>query len=170
MNLKKQDRENPMDIDRQLRELEKKAPKDGTTPRIMTAISPVLRAFAERLHRTGYYILQSPDRRWQLTTLSNRMNPNLEKRVVYAFPTLEDARAFASQQGEREAIAPLVPTTHILFQAFAFKDTLDSLIFFEEPGNSVRGTEIHQQDLQNSVRSQLQRQFASDRHVPPDIA
>ena len=159
-----------MDMERQLQELEDKAPKDGITPRIMAAIAPVLRLFAERLRRLEYYMLQSQDRRWQLTTLSNRMNPNLEKRVAYAFPTVRDARAFASKLGGGDAIATLVPTTHILFQAFALKDALDSIIFFEEPGNLTRGTEIHQQDLQNAVRDRLQKSFSSLRNVPPDIA
>ena len=157
-------------MERQLRELEDKAPKDGITSQIVAAISPVLRLFAERLRHLEYYMLQSQDRRWQLTTLSNRMNPDLEKRVAYAFSTVRDARAFASQLGGGDAIATLVPTTHILFQGFALKDTLDSIIFFEEPGNLARGTEIHQQDLQNAVRTQLQKSFSSFRTVPPDIA
>ena len=81
-------------LDQQMQALIDNAPQDGQTPLIMQAIAPVLKHFATRLQRSQYYILQSSDRSWLVTTLSNRSQPELEKNVIYAFPTLKDSHNF----------------------------------------------------------------------------
>jgi hypothetical protein len=46
------------------------------------------------------------------------------------------------------------PVTHILFQMLALK-SLDSLIFFETPGNLKQGVEIRRPEFQALLQAQL---------------
>lgn len=48
-----------------------------------------------------------------------------------------------------------IPVTHILFQMLALK-SLDSMVFFDTPGNLRQGTEIHKQEFQATVQAHLQ--------------
>ena len=54
---------------------------------------------------------------------------------------------------------------YILFQLAAMED-VDSVIFFEVPGQPMTGTEIRRADLQMLIQEQL-RQHSE---LPPDIA
>jgi hypothetical protein len=47
------------------------------------------------------------------------------------------------------------PVTHILFQMLALK-SLDSLIFFETPGNVAQGIEVRRQEFQALLQAKLQ--------------
>ncbi|MDC0835531.1 hypothetical protein CKA32_002601 [Geitlerinema sp. FC II] len=159
-----------MSLDTQIQTLIENAPRDGSTPQAIEAIAPVLKALAEQLRHREYYILQTPDGNWLTTTLSNRANPDLEKSVVYGFPSLEDARTSRPQTTERELIAAPLPVTHLLFQMLAF-DRVDSLIFFEMPGNRETGTEVKREDLQRAVRLQLQSYLQQKKsNIPPNLA
>ena len=80
-----------MNLDKQVQTLIENAPQDGTTPQIIEAIAPALKLLAEQLKHPQYFIWQTLDENWVMTTLSNRTQPNLEKQVIYAFPTLKDA-------------------------------------------------------------------------------
>ena len=82
-----------MDLDRQIKVLVDEAPQDGVTPQVVAAVAPVLLLLASRLRHLQYYILQNLDRDWVVTTLSDRANPKVTKRVIYAFPTLADVSA-----------------------------------------------------------------------------
>ena len=161
-----------MDIDRQLQQLIDNAPPDGQTPGVMAALAPVLKLLASRLQRKDYYIWQSLEQEWVLTTLSNRARPEIEKNVVYAFATLKDAADFQSMP-DPQLIALQVPVTHIFFQLFGM-DGVDSIIFFDTPGNLLSGTEVSRQEVQNLIHTQLQRYRSTPRanpsNLPPDIA
>jgi hypothetical protein len=156
-----------MDLDKQIRELIEQAPQDGVTPQGVAAIAPVLKLLASRMRQTDYYVLQTLDRDWVVTTLSNRQQPEVEKNVVYAFATLKDAIKF-QRSLSKNIVGSQMPIVHILFQLLAM-DTVDSLIAFDLPGNLVSGTEIRRQDLQNLIEIQLQQESRS-RNIPPDIA
>jgi len=161
-----------MDLDQQIQLLIDNAPQDGTTPRIVAAIAPALKMLAAQLRHPQYYILQTLDRDWVLTTLSNRTHPNVEKQVIYAFPTRSDAVAGALAPRTLRAIAQPVPVTHILFQMVAL-DTVDSTVFFETPGNLISGTEVLRQDVQSLIQAQLQQHLSAPAPkggFPPDIA
>jgi len=161
-----------MNLDQQIQILIENAPQDGQTPRVVSAIAPVLKLLASQLQHSQYFICQSVDQSWVMTTLSNRTQPELEKNVVYAFPTLKDATSFQSLPASELMVLPL-PVTHILFQLFAM-ETVDSLVFFETPGNLASGTEVRRQDLQNLVHNQLRIHQSTpkspSRPLPPDIA
>jgi hypothetical protein len=161
-----------MNLDRQIKLLIDNAPQDGHTPQAMTAIAPVLKLLAKGLQHSEYYILQTLDKDWVMTTLSNRAQPEVEKNVVYAFSTVKDATDFQSMPDPR-IITLKLPVTHILFQLFAMQ-SVDSIVFFDTPGNLASGIEVLRADLQNLIETQLQQKRSAPRsnrsNIPPDIA
>ncbi|PPS41278.1 hypothetical protein [Chroococcidiopsis sp. TS-821] len=159
-----------MNLDTQIQLLIDDAPQDGITPKVVAAIAPGLKLLAEKLHHLQYYIVQSLEQEWVVTTLRSRDELHQEKRVVYAFPTLEDVATAADI--DPQLIAVPVPITVILFQLIAL-ETVDSIIFFERPGDTTNGVEIRREDMQRLVQVQLQQSSLSNtpsNHIPPDIA
>lgn len=162
-----------MNLDEQIQSLIDDAPQDGVTPRLVAAIAPGLKLLAVKLRHSQYYILQNLDHDWVLTTLSNRANPDVEKRVIYAFPTLQDVTAASVTGIDPQMIAVPIPVIHILFELVAL-ETVDSTVFFETPGDLTTGIEIRREDIQNLIQVQLQQNLsggsASPSQLPPDIA
>jgi hypothetical protein len=74
-----------MDLEQQIQVLIDNAPQDGTTPKAIEAIAPVLTLLANQLRHADYYILQTLDQDWVLTTLSNRAQPELRKMSFMLF-------------------------------------------------------------------------------------
>ncbi|MEG4588694.1 hypothetical protein QUA54_26255 [Microcoleus sp. MOSTC5] len=154
-----------MDLDQQIQALIEKAPPDGATPQILQAIAPALVLIAQQLQHLEYSILQAVDQSWAIVVLSNLKQPGREKRVIYAWTSLKDASQAAAAAGDR--LRPvLLPVTHILFQMIALEG-LDSIVFFESPGNQEVGTEIPREQVQNLINVYLQQYRAAP---PPDIA
>ena len=149
-----------MDLDKQVQLLIDNAPQDGVMPRVIVAISPVLKLLAAKL-RHQYYILQHLDNSWVSTVLS-RTNPDIEKRVIYAYPALQDILGVSDPQ----VIAVPLPVTHILFQLLAL-ETVDNIVFFES-GDSTTGIEVRREDMQNLIQAQLKQKLSNQ--LPPDIA
>ncbi len=159
-----------MDLEQQIQTLIQNSPEDGNTPQIVEAITPALKLLAEQLKHWQYYILQTTSQNWVLTTLSHRSRAELEKRVIYAFPTLKDA---SSSISEDNIVATPMPVIHILFQMIAIQP-LDSLVFFEEPGDLTIATEVKREDVQKLISIYL-RQYqtsssSNSNKIPPDIA
>lgn len=160
-----------MDLDKQITVLIENAPQDGVTPKVVEAIAPVLKLLASQLQHLEYYILQSVDQRWVLFTLSNRTQPQFEKNVIYAFPTLKDA-INSQSVADPDVMAVSLPVTHLLFQLAAM-ETVHSIVFFETPGNLSSGTEVPREDVQNLIQERLQLPSSSQSNppnLPPDIA
>ena len=159
-----------MDLDEQIQMLVENAPQDGIMPQVVAAIAPGLKLLAKQLVHSQYYILQNFDHDWILTTLSNRGNPAVEKRVIYAFPTLQDVPAAGL---DPEVIAVPIPVTHILFQMVAL-ETVDSTVFFKTPGDLSSGIEVRRENIQNLIQLQLKQNLseaiAPVSQLPPDIA
>ena len=154
-----------MDLDQQIQALIEKAPRDGSTPQILEAIAPALVLIAQQLQHLEYSILQAVDQSWAIVVLSNLKEPGREKRVIYAWTSLKDASQAAAAAGDR--LRPvLLPVTHILFQMIALEG-LDSIVFFESPGNQEVGTEIPREQVQNLISVYLQQYRSAP---PPDIA
>ncbi|NJN76602.1 MAG: hypothetical protein HC796_10990 [Synechococcaceae cyanobacterium RL_1_2] len=81
-----------LDLDLQLKHLIEQAPQDGLTPAIMAeVIGPVLKALATQLPRSHYFIVESLSKGLVVTTLRNRLEPDVTKSVIYAFASVEDA-------------------------------------------------------------------------------
>ncbi|MEA5577362.1 hypothetical protein [Anabaena sp. UHCC 0451] len=144
------------------------APDDGVTPKLVATIAPALKAIAQKLQYPQYYILQNLQERWILTTLKHRANPELEKRVVYAFPRLQDISLSSSAGLDPQAVAKPMPVIHILFQLLAL-EPVDSIVFFETPGTISNAIEVERTNLQKIIEQTLQ-QHIPNQQVPPDIA
>ncbi|WP_375510965.1 hypothetical protein [uncultured Nostoc sp.] len=157
-----------MDLETQIQLLIDNAPRDGITPNLIAAIAPALRAIAQKLRHSQYYILQNSESSWVLTTLSNLTNPGLEKCVVYAFPTIQDVSLISPAGLDPQMLAKIIPVTHILFQLVAL-EPVDSIIFLETPGKTTHTVEIRRTDLEKLMQQQL-RQQRSPKQIPPDIA
>ena len=148
-------------LDQQIQSLIDDAPKDGVTPGLIKAIAPGLKQLALNLRHEQYYILQSLDSDWLVTTIRNR--EEIEKRVIYAFPTLQDSFATNSTPFKAQLVALPMPVTHILFQLVALQ-SVDSMIFLENSGEATTGYEINPQDIRKLIQVQIKPQ------IPPDIA
>lgn len=157
-----------MDLEAQIQLLIDNAPRDGITPNLIAAIAPALRAIAQKLRHSQYYILQNSEANWVLTTLSNRANPGLEKRVIYAFPTIQDVSLISPAGLDPQMLAKITPVTHILFQLVALSP-VDSIVFLETPGKTTHSVEIRRTDLEKRMQQEL-RQQRSPKQIPPDIA
>lgn len=161
-----------MDLEQQIQLLIDNAPQDGTTPKLVEALAPVLKLFANQLQHSEYHILQTLDQGWVVTTLSNRSQPEVEKKVIYAFATLKDAVDFQSVS-DPQILAMPVPATHILFQMLSL-ETVNSTVFFDTPSNLTAGTEVRRDDLQRLIQIQLQKNRPVPRsypsNPPPDLA
>jgi hypothetical protein len=157
-----------MDLEAQIQLLIHDAPQDGITPKIITAITPVLYAIASSLRHSQYYILQDIEEHWILTTLSNRANPKLEKRVVYAFPTTHDATANITAVPNSQIVAAPLPVIHILFQLIAL-EPVDSIVFFETSGTTTDSFEVKRSNLQALIQQAIEKD-SSHSLIPPDIA
>ncbi|MGF1519515.1 MAG: hypothetical protein ACFCVB_17170 [Nodosilinea sp.] len=157
-----------MDLDAQVASLQQNAPNDGVTGNAITTVAPILKAIAGQLKHDQYYVLQTLEQGWMMTTLSNRTQPNTQKNIVYAYPTLQAAAASQSANKDPQVMALPVPVVHILFQLLAMQP-IDSLIFFETPGKAGQGVEIRRQDMQALIQAQLQ-QSQPGSAIPPDMA
>ena len=159
-----------MDLDQQLQDLIQQAPQDGVTPTLVTEIAPILKQLASQLRHPQYYVVQTLDQSWAVTTLGNQDQPEIEKVVIYAFPTLADVSGSPYPMQDPQMIALPVPVTHILFQMLAMEGVY-STIFFETPGNLAIGTEIRRDHLNQLIQTHLQeQQIIPASSLPPDIA
>lgn len=158
-----------MELEQQIQELVNGAPQDGKTPKAVRAIAPALRQIAEQLKQTQYYILQTLDQQWVITTLSSQAESEV-KNVVYAFASRQDVALGSQARQNSQMIALPIPVIHLLFQILAL-NTVDSIIFFDTPGDTEMGTEIRCQEVQELIQVQLkQTRWNQDSNLPPDIA
>lgn len=162
-----------MDLDCQIQTLIDRAPQDGHTPQIVAAIAPALKALAQQLQHSQYYILQSLNEQWVFTTLRNNEQPELTKKVIYAFPTLKDASQSPSAKDNPNLMAVPQAITALLFQMVTL-EPIDSLVFFETPGNLQSGVEVRSEDVKNLIQSYLAQLPSSSAppisKIPPNMA
>ena len=127
------------------------------------AIAPVLKSFASQLARLEYYILQNLAEDWVLTTINN---PQLDrdKRVVYAFVSVQDAATFEGKSN-RDLIAMPISVVQLLFRLFSLPE-VDSLIFLEDSRNLNRGVEVKRTLLVTAIERQIRQLM----NTPPDLA
>lgn len=161
-----------MTLDQQIATLIQNAPEDGITPQVVKAIAPGLKMIAQQLQHLHYYIPQTSDQRWVLTTLSNLSQPHLEKRVIYAYPCLEDISSPSQINHTPVTKGVMLPVISILFQMVAIPN-LESIIFFETPGQIESGTEVKKEEIQTLISSyvqQYQKSKSRSRSIPPNLA
>jgi hypothetical protein len=158
-----------MGLDEQIQQLIHDAPQDGVTPDLVQAIAPALKELAVRLSHLQYYIAQTIDGNWAITLLNHETAASTTKQVIYAFPTLKDVSSSPYPMKDPQMIALPLPVTHILFQMMAL-ETIDSIIFFDVPGNVMTGIEIQRDDVQAIIQTQLRQVQPSGGSIPSDIA
>jgi len=155
-----------MDLDQQIQDLVSGAPQDGQTSQAVEAIAPILRQIAQRLKHLQYYIWQSLEQNWVVMTLDNQKNSQLIKRSIYAFSCLEDAlTAAAAGPVDPQLIAIPITIIELLFQTVTLS-SVDSLVFYDHPGNLMLGTEIGCQEVRRLIQMQLQKRY----QIPPNLA
>ncbi|BAQ65900.1 hypothetical protein [Geminocystis sp. NIES-3709] len=145
-----------MDLDQQLRNLINEAPEYGVPSIIMEAgVIPVISAYAHQLDYSSYYLRQNLDNNLILTILGSEQDPEVEKKVIYAFPTIEDATDFPDTKiNDYNLVAQEIPVSQILFQMFTMKE-VDSVIFVEKPENYQQSKEIYCEKLQSAIQQSL---------------
>lgn len=157
-----------MNVDQQIQILIEQAPMYGAKTDDVKIIAPALKALAQRLKHPQYFVLQTLGQNWLMTTLAHRNQKKVQKNVVYAFPTLKDAVDNSQAPDDPQIVALPVPIIQILFQMLAMKP-VDSIVFFETPGDLHAGTEITRQSVNDAIRSYVQLQRHRSQ-LPPDIA
>ena len=150
-----------MELKQQLQVLVDEAAEYGIAPAIIEkAIAPVFEVVARQLQHLEYYVLQNLSEDWVISVISN---DDREKKVIYAFTTVRDAKFKIGQESDVVAIS--LPVVQILFRLFSVGQ-IDSIIFFDRSANTSGGVELKRRDLQNSLQQQLQQLKAT----PSDIA
>ena len=86
------------------------------------------------------------------------------KKVIYGFSSVKDADNFQENK-DNDVLAIPIPITHILFRLFSLT-SIDSMVFFTEPGNFKTAIELKRNDLQNLIQQQLKQLV----NIPNDIA
>jgi hypothetical protein len=157
-----------MELDAQVDLLVRNAQDNGLSPVAITTIAPVLLAVAGQLRHGQYYVLQTLEQGWVMTTLTHRNQPDSQKNIVYAYPSLKDATESQANNLDPQVMALPVPVVHILFQLLAMKP-VDSLIFCETPGQNGQRLEVRRQDLEFLVQSRL-HEPSPGAVIRPDLA
>jgi hypothetical protein len=94
--------------------------------------------------------------------------------VIYAFADEADTQNGSWIAQGTQAIAQPVPVTHILFQTIAI-DSVDSLVFFETPGDLSQGTEVSREKIQRCIQAELKNTLGRPTNfnlpqIPNDLA
>lgn len=139
-------------LDRQVKRLIEGAASHHIPPPAMQIIANVLRTIADRLDYPTYTVLTASNGGWLQVTLSNRQFPELEKKVVYAYPSYRMAKLEANKLVELEPVCQELGTIDLLFQLLGLPE-IDSLIFLQ---HGQGGKEIKRQELYNLCQKQLQ--------------
>jgi hypothetical protein len=141
-----------MDIQAQVQTLIDETPDDQTLQAGIKVVAVVLGQIAQGLGHTQYYVLQNLQQQWQVTTLQNRTNSDLQKTVLYAYGHLADATRMGRTA---DLIAIPIPIVQLLFQFFSF-DQVESILFMDEANTLDQVRELQRQDLQSLVHNALQ--------------
>lgn len=154
-----------MNLKKQLQELLDDALKFEISPLVIEkAIIPGLVKLAKPLKHSSYYVWQNHDNQLISTILKNRTNPNLEKKVIYAFPNIAIAQNHAVIIERLAAVGPEtnviteVAVTHLIFEVFGLtSDVLDSIIFVHEQGNNYQFQELKHQTIQQVLFEKIEK-------------
>ena len=145
-----------MNLDQQLQNLINEAPNYGVPAPIMEyGVAPVLKIFAQQLDYQHYFLRQTSEHNLVITILSNQKNLEEEKKVIYAFPSFDDAAQFPDSKIDNpDIVAQSVSICEILFQMFTMKE-VDSIIFVDQPSNYQQSKEIYCYKLQSAIQENL---------------
>lgn len=159
-----------MDLDQQVQDLIQNAPQDGTTPQLVAEVGPILQQVAGQLKHLQYYIVQTLEQDWAITTLGHPSQSDREKQVIYAFSALKDIASSPYPVKDPGLIALPIPVLDLLFRILTI-DAIDSVIFFDTPGNPFAGIEIERAYLLERIQAHFSDSLRpSSPSIPPDLA
>lgn len=157
-----------MELEQQFQQLINEAPQYGVPSSIMElGVVPVLKLYAEKLNHQEYYLRQTLEDNLVLTVLANKDYPEIERKVIYAFPSVRDA-ARIQDSNDAQVVAKAFPTSQILFQMFTMKG-VDSIVFVDQPNDLKQSKEIVCQDFQKAIQQQL-KNLVNSATSPNNIA
>lgn len=142
-----------MNLKSQLEDLSKTLQGKISSLAIEKAIIPVVVAYAKRVKRGHFFIWENLDKQWVVTTLAHRSNPSLEKKVIYAFTSLQDAKKHEGYD-ESELQITEIPVVFLLMELFWLKE-INSIIFFSYRGDFRQGIEVEREQFLDVLKSRL---------------
>ncbi len=134
------------ELNLQVNALIQDAPNDRTTTQRVTTLAPLLAKFAlTRLNQAYYYLIQDPDgallRETFIHPTQFTAETTVEKTIVFAFPTLEEAdlhRDNGDNGLNADYLAVRTPSLEILFRFWAL-NWCDAVVFWDVGQGSDRG-------------------------------
>ena len=149
------------------------APNDRTTKQSVVTLAPLLAKFAlTRLNQAYYYLIQDPDgallRETFIHPTQFTAETTVEKTIVFAFPTLEEADLNRDGGLNTDYLAVRTPTLEILFRFWAL-NWCDAVVFLDASQCTDRRTDRGQnQAAQQTVTHEaLTTFFQQELAMPP---
>lgn len=142
-------------LDRQVTSLVQNTP-DEETASAVSLIASVLKAIAQNLKHTTYFIIQDLDGGWLLTPLSNHDNPELEKVTIYAYCDRTPANIDRLKLNDENLECAEYNVIEMLFRLIGMKQ-VDSIVFFDRATDTQHGIEIGRTDIEELCEKQIKR-------------
>lgn len=160
------------ELSSQVNDLIKDAPNDRTTTQSVVTLSPLLAKFAlTRLSQAYYYLIQDPDgallRETFIHPTQFTAETTVEKTIVFAFPTLEEADLNRDSRLNTDYLAVRTPTLEILFRFWAL-NWCDAVVFLEaSQGGDRRIGQGQEQAYQQTVTHEALTTFLQQELAMP---
>jgi hypothetical protein len=148
-----------MNLDAQIQSLVDNAP-DAESRVSALAVSAIIKRVAETFPGTEYYIAQSPEGDWLVTTLQHRQNPQEQIQVIYAYANEELVPKTADTIGFK------LPIIHLLFEVMAVSQ-IDRVLFVERSELEETPRSVGREDLERLVAETIQQLPSPS--LPPDV-
>jgi hypothetical protein len=142
-------------LDRQVSLLVQSTP-DQETASAVSLIASVLKAIAQKLKHTEYFVIQDIEGGWLLTPLSNHENPELEKITIYAYCDPTPANIDRLKLNDENLECVKYNVVEMLFRLIGMKQ-VDSIVFFDRLTDTQRGVEIGRVDIEELCEKQIKR-------------
>ncbi|MFM8294802.1 MAG: hypothetical protein ACKN9E_09680 [Microcystaceae cyanobacterium] len=129
-------------------------------------IIPLLVRHAKRLKRSLFFVWESSaSGQWIIFRLQSITNPAIEKTVLYAFSTEQDAKNHPDFDPS-DSLVVQVPVLQLLFESVVFEE-LDSFVFYPYPKNYKNNIELPRRELIRDIQRLLPNVVAAQNILYP---
>ncbi|MCA6573939.1 MAG: hypothetical protein ACK5EU_09265 [Pseudanabaena sp.] len=142
-------------LDRQVALLVESTP-DEETASAVRLITSVLKAIAQNLKHTVYFVIQDIEGGWLLTPLSNHDNPEVEKTTIYAYCDHTPANIDRLKLNDENLECGKYNVIDMLFRLIGMKQ-VDSIVFFDRATDTQHGIEVGRTDIEALCEKQIKR-------------
>ena len=142
-------------LDRQVTLLVENTP-DEETASAVRLVASVLKAIAQKLKHTTYFVIQDIDGGWLLTPLSNHENPEIEKTTIYAYCDQIPANIDRMKLNDENLECAEFNVVDMLFRLIGMKQ-VDSIVFFDRATDTQNGIEIVRTEIESLCEKQIRR-------------